>query len=36
MAARREHSRGDTTTGIADLNAPGDLFTNAASFVRYQ
>ena len=35
MATQRELSRPEATSGAADLSAPGDLSSSAASFARY-
>lgn len=35
MATHRELSRSQATSGAADLSAPGDLSSSAASFARY-
>jgi hypothetical protein len=35
MAKQRATSRHPTTSGAADLSAPGDLSSSAASFARY-
>ena len=35
MATQRELSRREATSGAADLSAPGDLSSSAASFARY-
>lgn len=35
MATQRKLSRPEATSGAADLSAPGDLSSSAASFARY-